>query len=102
MLALGVPKRTGPRIDPMPGVSEHRNGDEWICNSPGNMATEDLVYLLNGLGISHGVDMEKLLDASEFISGVLGRPPSSRVAQVLLAKRRQARAEQDKLAAGTG
>ena len=53
----------------------------------GNVATEDLVYLLSGLGIAHGVDMDRLLDASQYISLALGREPHSRVARALLAKR---------------
>ncbi len=53
----------------------------------GNVATEDLVYLLSGLGIEHGVDMDRLLDASHFISQALGRQPHSRVARAMLAKR---------------
>lgn len=53
----------------------------------GNLATEDLVYLLNGLGVQHGVDMDKLLDASAFICAAIGRPNSSRVASALLAAR---------------
>ncbi len=53
----------------------------------GNVATEDVVYMLNGLGIKHGVDMDKLLDVSEQISVALGRPNSSRAAKALLAAR---------------
>ena len=53
----------------------------------GNVATEDLVYLLSGLGIEHGIDMDRLLDASQFISRALGRQPHSRVARAMLAKR---------------
>ena len=53
----------------------------------GNVATEDVVYMLNGLGIKHGVDMDKLLDVSERISVALGRPNSSRAAKALLAAR---------------
>ncbi len=53
----------------------------------GNVATEDVVYMLNGLGIKHGVDMDKLLDVSEHISVALGRPNSSRAAKALLAAR---------------
>lgn len=60
-----------------------------ICVHTGNVATEDLVYLLNGFGIAHGIDMEKLLDASAFISTALGRVPHSRVARALLARRQQ-------------
>lgn len=55
----------------------------------GNVATEDVVYLLNGLGIQHGVNMDKLLDANEFILGALGRSNSSRAAKALLAARKQ-------------
>ena len=62
-----------------------------ICSHAGNVATEDLVYLLNGFGIAHGIDMERLLDASAFISTALGREPHSRVARALLARRRQER-----------
>jgi hydroxymethylglutaryl-CoA lyase len=46
----------------------------------GNVATEDVVYMLDGLGIETGVDLECLLVASEFISSRLGRAPASRVA----------------------
>lgn len=53
----------------------------------GNVATEDVVYMLNGLGIKHGVDMDKLLDVSERISVALGRPNNSRAAKALLAAR---------------
>jgi hydroxymethylglutaryl-CoA lyase len=47
--------------------------------------------MLNGLGISHGVDMEALLDASQFISDALGRPNASKAARALLAARAAAR-----------
>lgn len=43
--------------------------------------------MLNGFGIQHGVDLDKLLDASAFISQALGRRPNSRVAEALLRKR---------------
>ena len=55
----------------------------------GNVATEDLVYLFNGLGIQHGVDLDKLLDASDFICTALNRPNSSRAATAMLAARKQ-------------
>jgi len=51
------------------------------------VASEDVVFMLNGLGIETGIDLDKLVDAGAFISGVLGRPPVSRVARALLAKR---------------
>ena len=47
----------------------------------GNVATEDLVYMLNGLGIEHGVDLEKLLAAGRYITGQLGRETGSKVAR---------------------
>jgi hydroxymethylglutaryl-CoA lyase len=53
----------------------------------GNVATEDVVYMLHGMGIETGVDLDKLLDAGAFISQVLGRPPTSRTARALLARR---------------
>ena len=45
----------------------------------GNLATEDLVYMLDGLGIAHGVDLTALVDASRWLEGHLGRPSPSRV-----------------------
>lgn len=57
------------------------------CVYAGNVATEDVVYMLNGLGVKHGVDMNKLLDVNEFISHALNKPNSSRAARALLAAR---------------
>ena len=62
--------------------------------------TEDLVYLLDGLGIAHGVDMQRLLDASSYISAALGRPVGSRAGAALLARR--AAAEEEEAAARGG
>lgn len=45
----------------------------------GNLATEDLVYMLDGLGIEHGVDLEALIATSRWLEGYLGRPSPSRV-----------------------
>lgn len=45
----------------------------------GNLATEDLVYMLDGLGISHGVDLGALISTSRWLEGRLGRPSPSRV-----------------------
>lgn len=68
-------------------------GCPYAKGATGNVATEDVVYMLNGFGIDTGIDMEKLLDASAFISGVLGREKSaSRAAAALLGKRRGAHA----------
>ena len=62
-------------------------GCPYAKGATGNVATEDLVYLLHGMGIETGIDLDKLVDAGQFISGHLGRPSGSRVARALLAKR---------------
>src|SRR5258706_10893176 len=61
-------------------------GCPYAKGATGNVATEDVVYLLNGLGIETGIDIERLVDAGAFISAVLGRPPVSRAGKALLAK----------------
>ena len=53
----------------------------------GNVATEDVVYLLHGLGFETGIDLDRLVDTAAWISAQLGREPASRVARALLAKR---------------
>jgi hydroxymethylglutaryl-CoA lyase len=50
-------------------------------NAAGNVATEDLVYLLDGMAIRHGVDLDKVLDASRFIVDAVGHPLTSKVYQ---------------------
>ncbi|WP_120966171.1 hydroxymethylglutaryl-CoA lyase [Comamonas sp. lk] len=62
-------------------------GCPYAKGATGNVATEDVVYLLQGLGIETGIDLDKLIDAGQFISEHLGRPTQSRVAKALLAKR---------------
>jgi hydroxymethylglutaryl-CoA lyase len=47
----------------------------------GNVATEDLLYLLDGMGIQHGISLDKVLDASRFIVGAVGHPLTSKVYQ---------------------
>ncbi len=58
-------------------------GCPYAKGATGNVATEDVLYLLNGLGIKTGVDMNKLLKASYYIANELGRPPQSKVALAL-------------------
>jgi len=58
-------------------------GCPYAQGAAGNVATEDVLYLLDGLGISTGISMESLLSASRFISTIIGRPPSSKVAQAM-------------------
>ena len=62
-------------------------GCPYAKGATGNVATEDVVYLLHGLGIHTGLDLDLLVDAGAFISSVLGRKPVSRVSNALLAKR---------------
>jgi hydroxymethylglutaryl-CoA lyase len=62
-------------------------GCPYAKGATGNVATEDVVYLLDGLGIATGIDIDRLVDAGKFISDVLGRPPVSRASKALLAKR---------------
>jgi hydroxymethylglutaryl-CoA lyase len=62
-------------------------GCPYAKGATGNVATEDVVYLLNGLGIETGVDLERLIDAGEFICGFLGRPSNSKAARAILARR---------------
>ncbi len=61
-------------------------GCPYAKGATGNVATEDVVYMLHGMGIETGVDMDKLLAAGRFISDFLGREPVSRAATALLRK----------------
>jgi hydroxymethylglutaryl-CoA lyase len=61
-------------------------GCPYAKGATGNVATEDVVYLLHGLGIETGIDLAKLRDAGRTISQFLGRPTGSRVAKALDAK----------------
>ncbi|MFN7086063.1 MAG: hydroxymethylglutaryl-CoA lyase [Burkholderiales bacterium] len=62
-------------------------GCPYAKGATGNVATEDVLYMLNGLGIETGVDIDKLAAAGDYICGVLGRPTHSRAARALAAKR---------------
>ncbi|MGX9429983.1 MULTISPECIES: hydroxymethylglutaryl-CoA lyase [Bradyrhizobium] len=63
-------------------------GCPYAPGATGNVATEDVVYMLEGMGIKIGVDMDKLLAATNEVSRLLGRPPVSRVANALNAKKK--------------
>jgi hydroxymethylglutaryl-CoA lyase len=65
-------------------------GCPYAKGATGNVASEDVLYMLDGLGIETGVDMAKLMAAGDFICGVLGRPTLSRVARALSAKTKAA------------
>jgi hydroxymethylglutaryl-CoA lyase len=62
-------------------------GCPYAKGATGNVSTEDLVYMLHGMGIDTGIDLDRLIDAGAFISGQLGRKPQSRVATAILNKR---------------
>ncbi len=62
-------------------------GCPYAQGATGNVATEDVVFMLNGLGIHTGIDIDALVDAGAFISGALGRAPISRAGKALLSKR---------------
>jgi hydroxymethylglutaryl-CoA lyase len=61
-------------------------GCPYAMGATGNVASEDLLYMLNGLGIETGVDLDRLASAGRFICDILGRPPASKVAQALAGK----------------
>ena len=62
-------------------------GCPYAAGASGNVATEDVVWLLKGLGIDTGINLDTLVDTGDWITGVLGRQPISRVARAMLAKR---------------
>jgi hydroxymethylglutaryl-CoA lyase len=65
-------------------------GCPFAKGATGNVATEDVVFMLDGLGLETGIDLAALVDAGAFISGVLGRAPVSRAGKALLSKRGKA------------
>jgi hydroxymethylglutaryl-CoA lyase len=65
-------------------------GCPYAKGATGNVATEDVLFLLDGLGIETGVSIDGIVDAAEFISTLLGRKPVSRSGNALLAKRPKA------------
>ena len=58
-------------------------GCPYAVGATGNVATEDVVYLLNGLGVEHGVDLEKLIHVGNTISNLLSKPTNSKVAKAM-------------------
>lgn len=65
-------------------------GCPYAPGATGNVATEEVVYMLHGMGIDTGIDLDKLVDAAAFINNHLGRKPASRAANAILAKRDRA------------
>jgi hydroxymethylglutaryl-CoA lyase len=62
-------------------------GCPYAKGATGNVATEDVVYMLQGMGIDTGIDLDKLIDAGKYISDYLGRKPNSNAAKAILNKR---------------
>ncbi len=62
-------------------------GCPYAKGATGNVATEDVVYMMQGMGIDTGIDLDKLIDAGVFISEALGRKPNSLVSRAVLNKR---------------
>ena len=63
-------------------------GCPYAAGASGNVATEDVIYMLQGLGINTGVDLEKLVDIGLWISGVLGKASNSKAGRAIAAKRK--------------
>jgi hydroxymethylglutaryl-CoA lyase len=61
-------------------------GCPYAVGASGNLATEDVVYMLHGLGIETNVDLDKLIIASNYIDGALGRQSGSKVARATAGK----------------
>jgi hydroxymethylglutaryl-CoA lyase len=62
-------------------------GCPYAKGATGNVATEDVVFMLDGMGIETGIDLDQLIDAGVFISVALGREPNSRVSKAIRSKR---------------
>jgi len=62
-------------------------GCPYAKGASGNVATEDVLYMLDGLGIETGVDLDKVVAAGQWICGVIGKEPSSKAARAIAAKR---------------
>ena len=62
-------------------------GCPYAAGATGNVATEDVAWLMRGLGLDTGIDLDTLVDVGAWISAQLGREPNSKVARALLAQR---------------
>ena len=62
-------------------------GCPYAAGASGNVATEDVVYMMNGLGVRSGVDLDRLVEIGQWICGVLGRTPASKASLAISAKK---------------
>jgi hydroxymethylglutaryl-CoA lyase len=75
----------------LPGTSvAGLGGCPYAKGATGNVATEDVVFMLHGMGIETGIDLDKLVDAGAFISDFLERKPNSRTAATAILNKRAA------------
>lgn len=65
-------------------------GCPYAAGASGNVATEDVVYMLHGLGIETGIDLNRVVEIGQWICGVLGREPGSKAGRAIAAKRTRA------------
>jgi hydroxymethylglutaryl-CoA lyase len=65
-------------------------GCPYAAGASGNVATEDVIYMLDGLGIRTGVDLDRLIDIGQWICRLLGREPASKVNRAMAAKKKRA------------
>ena len=63
-------------------------GCPYAAGASGNVATEDVIYMLNGLGVRTGVDLDRLVDIGQWICGILKKTPASKAARALTARRK--------------
>jgi len=62
-------------------------GCPYAKGASGNVATEDVVYMLHGLGIETGIDLDKVVDTGAWISSILKRDPGSKAGRAIAAKK---------------
>jgi hydroxymethylglutaryl-CoA lyase len=65
-------------------------GCPYAAGASGNVATEDVVYLLDGLGVQTGVDLDRVVAIGQWICGVLGKEPSTKAGRAIAAKKKKA------------
>jgi hydroxymethylglutaryl-CoA lyase len=63
-------------------------GCPYAMGASGNVATEDVVYMLHGLGMDTGIDLDRLVEIGQWISGMLGKEPASKAGRALAAKKK--------------
>jgi hydroxymethylglutaryl-CoA lyase len=64
-------------------------GCPYAAGASGNVATEDVIYMLDGLGVRTGVDLDQLVEIGQWICGLLNRKPASKAALAISAKKKK-------------